>query len=283
MSKKPCKFLLWNIILTVVTLYSISITYIPLRNIPCINKSCIKMLNIFVIVLYICKERYRCNYDLKRKDPYYNFLIENLWNISFLFSVVSLIKISNFENPMFIFGFSLLLVVISFILRICQFIKYTNTILLSSISIISVFALGFYNDEIKSVLTLSINLISIIFGDVFIKEKFKEQINNSKKNEGEINKKIKYNLALVNLGLVFAFIIVKSTEWIKCCCFFKTIIESNIIKGGLYIGIIRYAILALIYMIYYLVFSDYDRAKRIKNYLFNLFIENWDPIEKKNI
>lgn len=280
MKKRP-KFLWWNLILAAVTLYSTTIAYFSMRNMSCINNLWIKIANVVVIVLYICKERYRCKNDLKRKNPYYNFLIENLWNISFLFIVLTLLIIYNVEKPLFILIFSLSLLVVggSFLLRICQFIKYTNTIFLSSISIVSLFALGFFNDEIQSVLTLSINLISLIFGDVFIKEKFKEQISNSKKDEGEINTRIKYNLALVNLGLVCAFIVVKSTEWIKGCCFFKT----NIIQGGLYIGIIRYAILALIYIIYYLIFSDYDRRKRIKDYIFNLFIENWDPIEKKNI
>lgn len=282
MFKKRSKFLWWNLILAAVTLYSTTTAYFSLRNISCINNLCTKIANIVVLVLYIYKERYRWKNDLKRKKPYYNFLIENLWNISFLFSVLTLLIIYNVEKPCILI-FSLALVGGSFLLRICQFIKYTNTIFLSSISIVSLFALGFFNDEIQSVLTLSINLISLIFGDIFIKEKFKEQISNSKKDESEINTRIKYNLALVNLGLVCAFIVVKSTEWIKDCRFFKAIVESNIIKGGLYIGIIRYAILAFIYMIYYLIFSDYDRRKRIKDYLFNLFIENWDPIEKKNI
>lgn len=282
MSKKQFNYRLWNIILAIITIYSMTIFYLSMREISCINNFFIKFFNFVTILLFIYKEKVRRKYALEKNDPHYNFMIENFWNISFLFIVASFLKMYNCENLSFIFILSLAFVSFSFIFRVWQFIKYTNTILLSSVSIISVLALGYFNDEIQGFLTLIINLISIIFGDIFLKEKFKEQISNSKKDEGEINTRIKYNLALINIGLVCAFTVVKSTEWIKKICLYKTVVESDIIKGGLYIGIIRYAILALIYLIYYIIFSDYDRSKRIKDYLFNLFIENWDPIEKKD-
>lgn len=131
MSKKQFNYRLWNIILAIITIYSTTIFYLSMHEVLSINNLFVKILNFGTIIFFIYKEKLRCKYALEKIDPYYNFMIENFWNISFLFIIASFLKIYNYENSFFIFILSLIFVGLSFIFRVWQFIKYTNTILLS--------------------------------------------------------------------------------------------------------------------------------------------------------
>lgn len=289
MSKTNTNHKVHNIFLVGITIYSIIALYLSVNNVIDENCFIVKGISYTVSLFYFLKEGWRHNLDLMRKDPEYNLIIESFWNLNFIFNVVILLSLYKYEKPLNILMISCIIVLISFSFRIFQYIKYSKKRFLFVISISLIIILGIFNSDLQKILTLSLNLISIIFGETLLKEKFKEQIKESKVEYNLIESNFKYNLAILNIGGIIALIVIQATEGIKNWSFFINYLEKNsstecfyIFTECLYMGIIRYLILAILYIIYYFIFIDYGKSKKIKDKVFNYFIKKWDLLEKKD-
>ena len=290
MSKTNTNHKVHNIFLVVLTIYSTIALLLSGNNVIDMNCLIVKIIAYAVFIFYFLKEVWRHKLDLKRKDPEYNFIIESFWNLNFIFEVAILLSLYKHEKSLIILMISCIIVLISFIFRIVQYIRYSKKRFLFVISIVLIFFLGIFNSDLQKIMTLSLNLISIIFGETLLKEKFKEQIEESKVEYNLIESNFKYNLAILNIGGIIALIVTQATEGIKEWEFFRDYLEKNsfnecsyICTESLYMGIIRYLILAIIYIIYYFIFIDYGKSKKIKDKVFNYFIKKWDLLEKKDI
>lgn len=283
MSKTNTNYKVHSIFLGVLTLYSIIALFLSVNNVIDMNCLIVKIIAYAVFIFYFFKEAWRHKLDLKRKDPEYNLIIESFWNLNFIFNVAILLSLYKHEKSLCILMISCIIVLISFIFRIVQYIRYSKKRFLFVISILVIFFLGIFNSDLQKIMTLSFNLISIIFGETLLKEKFKEQIEESKVAYNLIESNFKYNLAILNIGGIIALIVTQATEGIKKWKFFIDYLGKNLFTECLYMGIIRYLILAIIYIIYYFIFIDYGKSKKIKDKVFNYFIKKWDLLEKKDI
>lgn len=290
MSKTNTNHKVHSIFLFALTIYSTIALLLSGNNVIDMNCLIVKIIAYAVFIFYFLKEVWRHKLDLKRKDPEYNFIIESFWNLNFIFEVAILLSLYKHEKSLIILMISCIIVLISFIFRIVQYIRYSKKRFLFVISIVLIFFLGIFNSDLQKIMTLSLNLISIIFGETLLKEKFKEQIEESKVEYNLIESNFKYNLAILNIGGIIALIVTQATEGIKEWEFFRDYLEKNsfnecsyICTESLYMGIIRYLILAIIYIIYYFIFIDYGKSKKIKDKVFNYFIKKWDLLEKKDI
>lgn len=283
MSKTNTNYKVHSIFLGVLTLYSIIALLLSVKNVIDMNCLIVKLIAYAVFIFYFLKEVWRHKLDLKRKDPEYNLIIESFWNLNFIFNVAILLSLYKYEKSLCILMISCIIVLISFIFRIFQYIKYSKKRFLFVISILLIIFLGIFNSDLQKILTLSLNLISIIFGETLLKEKFKEQIEERKVEYNLIESNFKYNLAILNIGAIISLIVIQATEGIKKCSFFIKYLGKNPYTACLYMGIIRYLILAILYIIYYFIFIDYGKSKKIKDKVFNYFIKKWDLLEKKDI
>lgn len=283
MLKTKTNFKKYNIFLIIITVYSLIALLLSLNNLIDENCLIVKIIGYVVILLYFLKEIWRHKLDLKRKDPEYNLIIESFWNLNFIFNVVILLSLYKYEKSLSILMISCIIVLTSFIFRIVQYIIYSKKRFLFVLSILLIIFLGIFNSDLQKIMTLSLNLISIIFGETLLKEKFKEQIEESKVEYNLIESNFKYNLAILNISGIIALIVIQATEGIKKWSFFIKYLGKNLFTECLYMGIIRYSILAILYIIYYFIFIDYGKSKKIKDKVFNYFIKKWDLLEKKDI
>lgn len=271
------------IFLFAITLYSLIVLYLSVKNVIDENCLIIKIIAYVIIALYFLKEICRSKLDLKRRDPEYNLIIESFWNMNFIFNVVILLSLYKYENSLSVLMISCIIVFISFAFRIVQYIIYSKKRFLFVISILLIIFLGIFNSNVQKIMTLSLNLISIKFGETLLKEKFKEQIEECKVEYNLIKSNFKYNLAILNIGAIIALIVIQITEGIKEWSYFKEYLGINSFTESLYMGIIRYFILAILYLLYYFIFIDYGKSKKIKDKVFNYFIKKWDLLEKRDI
>lgn len=266
-----------------ITVYSLIVLCLSVNNVIDENCLIVKIIAFVIISLYFPKEIWRYKLDLKRKDPEYNLIIESYWNINFIFNVVILLSLYKLEKSLNILMISCIIVLISFIFRIVQYFVYSKKRFLFVISILLIIFLGIFNSDVQKIMTLSLNLISIKFGETLLKEKFKEQIEECKVEYNLIKSNFKYNLAILNIGAIIALIVIQATEGIKEWSYFKEYLGKNSFTECLYIGIIRYIILAILYLLHSFIFIDYEKSKKIKDKVFNYFIKKWDILEKRDI
>lgn len=283
MSKTDMNHKVHNIFLVVLTVYSIIALYLSVNNVIDENCLIVKLISNAVFIFYFLKEVWRHKLDLKRKDQEYNLIIESFWNLNFIFDVVILLSLYKHENSLSLLMISCIIVLISFIFRIVQYIIYSKKRFLFVISILLIIFLGIFNSDLQKIMTLSLNLISIIFGETLLKGKFKEQIEESKVEYNLIKSNFKYSLAILNIGAIIALIVIQATEGIKEWSYFKEYLGINSFTECLYMGIIRYLILAILYLLYYFIYIDYGKSKKIKDKVFNYFIKKWNLLEKKDI
>ncbi len=283
MSNTNMNYKLRDKFLFAITVYSLIALCLSVNNVIDENCLIVKIIAFVIISLYFPKEIWRYKLDLKRKDPEYNLIIESYWNINFIFNVVILLSLYKLEKSLNILMISCIIVLISFIFRIVQYFVYSKKRFLFVISILLIIFFGIFNSDVQKIMTLSLNLISIKFGETLLKEKFKEQIEECKVEYNLIKSNFKYNLAILNIGAIIALIVIQATEGIKDWSYFKEYLGQNSFTECLYMGIIRYIILAILYLLYSFIFIDYEKSKKIKDKVFNYFIKKWDILEKRDM
>lgn len=268
MSKTNTNHKVHNIILVVLTVYSIIALCLSLMN--KIDENCliVKRIAYVLILFYFLKEVWRHKLDLKRKDPEYNFKIEQIWNLNLLFEVIILVKTfySNYENIyMTLFFVSIIIVLVSTFYNVYNLLKYSKKGVIILICLLLTFVLGLFNENNQTVLTIITTLMTAVFGRTVLKNVFSSQITYYEKNK-KIEKDVildtlEYKLAMVNIIVIFNRLIVVITNFLNYISFIN---ELNCIEKYLTIGIIRFMILASTYLLF---LSKY--REKLKEWLFN--------------
>ena len=275
-----------NIFLVVLTVYSIITLCLCLFVKNVIDENCliVKIIAYAVFLFYFLKEIWRHKLDLKRKDPEYNFIIEQIWNLNLLFEVIILVKTfySNYENIyVTLFLASIIIVSVSTFYNVYNLLKYSKKGLTILICLLLTFVLGLFNENNQTVLTILTTLMTAVFGRTILKNVFSSQITYYEKNK-KIKKEVildtlEYKLAMVNIIVIFTRLIIVITNFLNSISFIN---ELNCIEKYLTIGIIRFMILASTYLLF---LSKYRKKlkERLFNYLMNLKIKT--VIHKQNI
>lgn len=273
MSKTNTNYKVHSIFLGVLTLYSIIALLLSVKNVIDMNCLIVKIIAYAVFIFYFLKEVWRHKLDLKRKDPEYNFIIEQIWNLNLLFEVIILVKTfySNYENIyMTLFCVSIGIVLVSTSYNVYNLLKYSKKGITILICLILTFVLGFFNENNQTVLTILTTLMTTVFGRTILKNVFSSQITYYEKNK-KIKKEVildtlEYKLAMVNIIVIFTRLIIVITNFLNSISFIN---ELNCIEKYLTIGIIRFMILASTYLLF---LSKYRKKlkERLFNYLMNL-------------
>lgn len=272
MSKINTNHKVHNIIfLVVLTVYSLTVLFLSLTNIIDENCLIVKRIAYVFILFYFLKEVWRHILDLKRKDPEYNFIIEQIWNLNLLFEVIILVKTfySNYENIyMTLFCVSIGIVLVSTSYNVYNLLKYSKKGVTVLICLLLTFFLGLFNENNQTILTILTTLMTVVFGRTVLKNIFNSQIagygRDNKMKKDYILDKFEYKLAMVNTIVIFAQFIIVITNFINSISFIN---ELNCIEKYLTIGIIRFMILASTYLLF---LSKY--REKLKERLFNYFM-----------
>lgn len=259
------------IFLVVLTVYSLTVLFLSLTNIIDENCLIVKRIAYVFILFYFLKEVWRHILDLKRKDPEYNFIIEQIWNLNLLFEVIILVKTfySNYENIyMTLFCVSIGIVLVSTSYNVYNLLKYSKKGVTVLICLLLTFFLGLFNENNQTILTILTTLMTVVFGRTVLKNIFNSQIagygRDNKMKKDYILDKFEYKLAMVNTIVIFAQFIIVITNFINSISFIN---ELNCIEKYLTIGIIRFMILASTYLLF---LSKY--REKLKERLFNYFM-----------
>lgn len=274
MSKTNTNHKVHNIIfLVVLTLYSLTVLFLSLTNIIDENCLIVKRIAYVFILFYFLKEVWRHKLDLKRKDPEYNFIIEQIWNLNLLFEVIILVKTfySNYENIyMTLFCVSIGIVLVSTSYNVYNLLKYSKKGVTVLICLLLTFFLGLFNENNQTILTVLTTLMTVVFGRTVLKNIFNSQIagyeRENKMKKDYILDKFEYKLAMVNTIVIFAQFIIVITNFINSISFIN---ELNCIEKYLTIGIIRFMILASTYILFLSKYRE-KLKERLFNYLMNL-------------
>lgn len=280
MLKRLFKVKYWNYFTAFITIYSTIMFYLSVDELTCINYSAIKYVNWFIIAVYFIKEIFICLLNLKIKDPDYSFRMENYWSISFLFIVISLIKLYNIKDARCISRiliFSTIIVCIFLGLRIYEIFKYSkNRKLILSCLLFTLF-LGLLDEKIQVILTLMTTLLMTFFGKIVIENFFSEQIisyeNDKYVKHSAILECLEYKLALICMLIILVQIVVASTSFLEEIKVLNTLSCTN---RFLIFGITRFSILGFIYIGY-----SYKYRRKIKEKLFNLLMREWNILDNE--
>lgn len=124
----------------------------------------------------------------------------------------------------------------------------------------------------QEIITIVTTLITAVFGRIVLKNIFANEIEEHKKkgtmSEGATLDRLEYRIALANIQLLIAQIVIFVTESIRDKCVYKRILEKLAVCDSLFIGIIRFVILTIIY-----IFFVYKCGKNFKKKVFNFLIK----------
>ncbi len=244
----------YNIVLIISTIISSICVCLSHYKIIDENLLIIKKVCGFIVLEYFFIKIYNFIFGLYKKDPDYNFVINQICNINLLFAVITLMETfySNNENIyMSLYYASIIVVLVSTIFNIYNlYINSKNGVIILSCLILTFF-LGLFNEKNQAFITIITTLIATVFGETVLKNLFKTQI-----AEYEKNKKIKqdaiidileYKLAMANIIIIYTQIII----WITNSLNYIDLIDGlKWLEKYIILGIIRFIILALTYILF---------------------------------
>lgn len=124
----------------------------------------------------------------------------------------------------------------------------------------------------QEIITIATTLITVVFGRIVLKNIFANEIYGYKKkstmSEGATLDRLEYRIAMANIQLIVAQIIIFLTESIRDKCAYEWILKKLAVCDSLFIGLIRLVILTLIY-----IFFVSKCGKNFKEKVFDFLIK----------
>lgn len=239
-----------------------------------VSSTVISLISCVTYVTYFIKEILRIKWDLIIKDPTQTFGIEIVGDFLLLVNILIFIKINKFNDSNNLVIYACIFWIVLFAIKFIQFIK---SILYKDrkkffFFIVIYLALSMFSKENQEILTIVTTLITVVFGRIVLKNIFSNQIDGYNKNkgmsEGAMLDRLEYRIAMANIQLIVAQVIIFLTESIRDKCVYKWILQKLAICDSLFIGLIRLFILTFIYIFFV---SKY--GKNFKEKVFNLLIK----------
>lgn len=237
-----------------------------------VSSTVISLIFGFTSVTYIVKEILRIKWDLMIKDPMQTFAIEIVGDFLLLVNILIFIKINKFNDSNNLVIYACILWIVVFVLKFIEFIRCYKDKMKLLFFIAIYLVLSSFNEENQEIITIATTLITVVFGRIVLKNIFANEIYGYKKkstmSEGATLDRLEYRIAMANIQLIVAQIIIFLTESIRNKCVYKRILEKLAVCDSLFIGFIRFIILIIIYIFFV---SKY--GKNFKEKVFNFLIK----------
>lgn len=239
-----------------------------------VSSTVISLISCVTYVTYFIKEILRIKWDLIIKDPTQTFGIEIVGDLLLLVNILIFIKINKFNDSNNLVIYACIFWIVLFAIKFIQFIKSICCKDREKLFFFTVIylALSMFSKENQEIITIVTTLITVVFGRIVLKNIFANEIDGYKKkstmSEGAMLDRLEYRIAMANIQLIVAQIIIFLTESIRNKCVYKRILEKLAVCDSLFIGFIRFIILIIIY-----IFFVSKCGKHFKERVFNLLIK----------
>lgn len=201
------------------------------------------------------------------------FAIEIVGDFLLLVNILIFIKINKFNDGNNLVIYACIFWIVLFAIKFIQFIKSIcckdreKFLFFTAIYL----ALSMFSKKNQEIITIAMTLITAIFGRIVLKNIFANEIEEHKKNkemqEGATLDRLEYRIAMANIQLLVAQIVIFLTEGFRDKCAYKRILEKLAVCDSFFIGLIRLVILTLIY-----IFFVSKCGKNFKEKVFNFLI-----------
>lgn len=269
------KLILITSIIVLITSLIISLICVSLSYFNVIDENflIIKKVCGFIVLAYFLVKICMLIFGINKSNPDCNFIIDQIWNINLLFAVITLMKTFYWNNEniyMSLYCASIIVVIASTGFSIYNLYSYSkNGITIIACLFLTLF-LGLLNEESQTIITIVTTLISTVFGRTVLKNIFKSQIvefeKDKKMKQDVIIDKLEYNLAMINIIIIFAQIIIWLTNFLNCIDFIE---DLKCLDKYIIMGIIRFMILAMTYILFLA-----KSGKKLKERLFGFLIRS---------
>lgn len=237
-----------------------------------VSSTVISLIFGFTSVTYIVKEILRIKWDLMIKDPMQTFAIEIVGDFLLLVNILIFIKINKFNDSNNLVIYACILWIVVFVLKFIEFIRCYKDKMKLLFFIAIYLVLSSFNEENQEIITIATTLITAVFGRIVLKNIFANEIEEHKKkgtmSEEETFNRLEYRIAMANIQLLIAQIVIFLTEGFRNKCAYKWMLEKLAVCDSFFIGLIRLVILTLIY-----IFFVSKCGKNFKEKVFNFFIK----------
>lgn len=129
-----------------------------------------------------------------------------------------------------------------------------------------------FSKDNQEIITIVTTLITAFFGRIVLKNIFANEIDEHKKksamSEGATLDRLEDRIAMANIQLLVAQIVIFLTEGFRNKCAYKRMLEKLAVCDSFFIGLIRLFILTLIY-----IFFLSKCGKNFKEKVFNFLIK----------
>ena len=239
-----------------------------------VSSTVISLISCGAYVTYIIKDILRIKWCLMIKEPMQTFAIEIVGDLLLLVNILIFIKINKFNDSNNLVIYACILWIALFLIKFIQFIKsIDHQDREKFIFFIAIFiALSSFSKDNQEIITIVTTLITVVFGRIVLKNIFANEIDGYKKkstmSEGAMLDRLEYRIAMANIQLIVAQIIIFLTESIRDKCAYKWILRKLLVCDSLFIGLIRFVILTIIY-----IFFVSKCGKNFKEKVFNILIK----------
>lgn len=239
-----------------------------------VSNTVVSLISCVVCVTYIIKAILRIKWCLMIKEPMQTFAIEIVGDFFLLANILIFIKINKFNDSNNLVIYACIFWIVLFVIKFIQCIKSICCKDRERFFFFTVIylALSMFSKKNQEIITIVTTLITVVFGRIVLKNIFANEIDGYKKkstmSEGAMLDRLEYRIAMANIQLIVAQIIIFLTESIRNKCVYKRILEKLAVCDSLFIGFIRFIILIIIY-----IFFVSKCGKHFKERAFNLLIK----------
>ena len=224
---------------------------------------------LIVFIIYFIKEFMRIKWNLMKEEPKRIYLVDILSDFFLLSSISFFIIINKLGDIAYLTKIAVYMYFVLYIIRAMQYIKYSKDGGFFLGYLFLVFILGIIDEKSQMLLSFITTIIATLYGKFILKIFFYDQIKNCQTNE-KMNQEVilgvlEYRLAMINISIIFAQIIVIMTAGLKNLNFYQALPSFQ--KFAM-IGFIRFIILSAVQ---FLLLSKC--GKKFKEKVFNFFIK----------
>lgn len=223
---------------------------------------------LIVFIIYFIKEFMRIKWNLMKENPKRIYLVDILSDFFLLSSLSFFIIINQFSDIAHLVKIAVYMYFVLYIIRAIQYIKYSKDGGFFLGYLFLVFILGIIDEKSQMLLSFITTIIATLYGkfilEIFFYDQIKKCQDNEKMNREVLLGVLEYRLAMINISIIFAQIIVIMTAGLKNLNFYKTLPSFQ--KFAM-IGFIRFIILSAVQ---FLLLSKC--GKKLKDMLFKTLV-----------
>lgn len=223
---------------------------------------------LIVFILYFIKEYMRIKWNLMKEEPKRIYFVDILLDFFLLMNIGFFMIINKFSDIDYLVKITIYIYYVLFILRAMQYMKYSIDGRFFLGYLFLLFILGVIDEKSQIILSFMTTIITTLYGKFILEIFFYDQIKKCEANE-KLDREVilgdlEYGLAMINISIIIAQIIVIMTAGLKNLNFYKALPSFQ--KFAM-IGFVRFIILSAIQ---FLLLSKC--GKKLKDMLFKTLV-----------